>query len=223
MKNTEEEAAAKAYVATDEVSGQLQLELLRREGCKPSSKVLEIGCGCLHLGIPLIQYLEKSNYVGIDPNEWLRVVALKKPHIQQLVKEKDARFLSVDTFDASASDLGIQFDFVFSHSVLSHCAHWQLGQFLQNSTKVLAPKGRIIASIRLAEGNAYGSRGTPNKRDSIGETWQYPNNSWFILATIVRTADKQGLTATDMPGYTKFYTATRPKEFHDWIVFRRKT
>lgn len=219
MKNSEKEAAAKEYVATDEVSGQLQLELLKREGCKPSSNVLEIGCGCLHLGIPLIQYLKKSNYVGIDPNEWLRAIMLKKLHVLQLVKEKDARFLNVDTFDAS--NLDIRFDFVFSHSVLSHCAHWQLGQFLQNTAKTLAPKGCIIASIRLAEGNAYGSSGTPDKRDSMDETWQYPNNSWFTLATVVRTADKQGLTATNMPEYTKFYTATRPKEFHDWIVFHK--
>jgi hypothetical protein len=70
-------ADAKRYVGTDEVSGQLQVELLKREGCVPTSKVLEVGCGCLNTGIQLIRYLEKGNYVGIDPNEWLRQVALK--------------------------------------------------------------------------------------------------------------------------------------------------
>lgn len=220
MQESEEEIEAKRYVATDEVSGRLQLELLRREGCVPASKVLEIGCGCLHLGVLLIQYLEKSNYVGIDPNEWLRQVALKKPHDRQLIKEKDARFLSVDSFDAS--HLGITFDFVFSHSVLSHCAHWQLEQFLRNTAKVLAPKGRIIASIRLSEGNAYGSGGSPDKEDSMDEEWRYPEITWFKLATVVRAADKQGLTVVHMPEYTMFYTITRPKEFHDWLVFHRK-
>jgi cyclopropane fatty-acyl-phospholipid synthase-like methyltransferase len=104
--------------------------------------VLEIGCGCLHAGIPLIQYLEKGNYAGVDPNEWLRQKAMKKRYVRQLVKNKQARFLSVEDFDAS--ELGIKFDFVLSHSVLSHCAHWQLEQFLRNIAKVLTPQGRIL-------------------------------------------------------------------------------
>src|SRR5712691_9398681 len=115
---------ADRYVFTDDVSGQLQLELLKRQGCKPDSKVLEVGCGNLHAGIQLIQYLEVGNYVGVDPNKWLRETAMKQRRVRQLVKDKQARFLSVDNFDASA--LGIKFDFVLSHSVLSHCAHWQL-------------------------------------------------------------------------------------------------
>ena len=55
----------KRYVSNDMVSGQLQLELLKRQGCQPTSKVLELGCGCLHLGIPLLRFLNESNYVGV--------------------------------------------------------------------------------------------------------------------------------------------------------------
>ena len=208
---------AATYVGTDKVSGQLQFELLKRAGCRPDSNVLEIGCGCLHAGIPLIQYLNKGNYVGVDPNEWLRQKAMKKRHVRQLVKEKGARFLSVDDFDASV--LGIKFDFVFSHSVLSHCAHWQLEQFLRNSGKVLAPGGRILSSIRLAEGNVYGSWGTPNKGDSMDEEWQYPGVSWFKLSTVTKTADILGLAVVYILEYTEFYTKIRPKECHDWLVF----
>src|SRR4030043_451434 len=120
---------ARRYVGTDEVSGRLQLELLKREGCRPASRVLELGCGCLHLGIPLMQYLDKGNYVGIDPNEWLRQKVMKNHDIRQIVEAREARFLSVDDFDAS--ELGVQFDFTFSHSVLSHCAHRQLEQYLR--------------------------------------------------------------------------------------------
>jgi SAM-dependent methyltransferase len=212
-------ADAKRYVGTDEVSGQLQIELLKREGCVPTSKVLEVGCGCLNTGIQLIRYLEKGNYVGIDPNEWLRQAALKAHDVRQLVEEKQAKFLSVDDFDASK--LGLKFDYIFSHSVLSHCAYWQLEQFLRNAAKVLAPEGRILASIRLAEGNAYGSLGTFDKNDSMHEGWQYPSVSWFKLSTVVETADKQGLMAVHIAEYTELYTKTRPGECHDWIVFAR--
>jgi SAM-dependent methyltransferase len=208
------------YVGTNEVSGQLQLELLKREGCRPDSKVLEVGCGNLHAGAPLMEYLEKGNYVGIDPNEWLRQEAMKDRRIRQLVKNKKARFLSADDFDASS--LGGQFDFVLSHSVLSHCAHWQLKVFLRNAGKVLAPRGRIVASIRLAEGNAYGSTGTSDKQDSRHENWEYPGVSWFKLSTVAQTAEEQGLTSTYVPEYTEFYTRMRPEECHDWFVFSKR-
>ncbi len=208
---------ARSYVGTDEVSGQLQFELLKRQGCRPNSKVLEVGCGRLHAGIPLMQYLDKGNYVGVDPNEWLRQTAIKNRHVRQIVEQKQPRFLSVDDFDAS--ELGIKFDFVLSHSVLSHCAHWQLEIFLRNVGKVLAPGGRILASINLAEGNAYGSRGTPDKEDSMHQEWQYPGVSCFKLSTVVKTADMLGLRAVHIPEYTEIYTKARPKECHDWVLF----
>jgi cyclopropane fatty-acyl-phospholipid synthase-like methyltransferase len=210
---------ADGYVYTDDVSGALQFELLKRQGCSPDSKVLEIGCGNLHAGKWLIEYLARGNYVGVDPNEWLRRTAMKDRHVRHLVKEKQARFLSVDNFDAS--ELGIRFDYVLSHSILSHCAHWQLELDLRNAGKVLAPVGRILASIRLAEGNAYGSSGTPDKEDSKDETWQYPGVSWFKLSTVLRTAEEQGLSAVHIPEYTEFYTKTRPTEYHDWLVFTK--
>jgi SAM-dependent methyltransferase len=208
------------YVGTDEVSGRLQFELLRREGCRPESKVLEIGCGNLHGAVPLIRYLEKGNYVGVDPNEWLREAAMKKRRIRSLVEKKCARFLSVDDFDAS--ELGICFDFVLSHSVLSHSADWQLELFLRNVGKVLAPAGRILASIRLAEGNRYGSTGTPDREDSKHKEWQYPDVTWFKLGTVERTANALGLEIVHAEEYTEFYTQRRPKECHDWLVVHRK-
>jgi len=169
----------------------------------------------------LLEYVEEGNYVGIDPNEWLRREAMRDRRVRELVKKNNARFLSVDDFDASS--LGVQFDYVLSHSVLSHCAHWQLEVFLRNVGKVLAPRGRILASIRLAEGNAYGSAGTPDKEDSRHEKWEYPGVSWFKLSTVARTAEGQGLTSTYVPEYTEFYTRTRPLECHDWFVFSRRS
>lgn len=212
-------AAARVYVATDEVSGQLQLALLKREGCSPSSRVLEVGCGCLNAGIALIGYLKADHYVGIDPHEWLRQAALGTRRIRRLVACKRPVFLTRDDFDASA--LGLSFDFVLAHSVLSHCAHWQLNQFVANVSRVLAPKGRILASIRLAEGNPYGSPGTPDKKDSMDLEWQYPGVSWFRFATVAETAERYGLTAVVIPAYTEFYISQRPREIHDWMVLAR--
>ncbi len=212
---------ARAFVGTDETSGRFQFEPLQREGCRPTSKVLEIGCGNLHAGVLLIQFLEKGHYVGLDPNEWLRRSRMRDQSVRRLVRDKKARFLSTHDFDASS--LQMKFDFVLSHSVLSHCAHWQLEQYLQNTAKVLAPGGRIVASIRLADGNTFGSTGSPDKRDSMDKTWQYPDASWFELATVTRVASQCSLTVTHRPEYTELFM-TRPQmgEVHDWLVFVRK-
>ena len=200
------------YVGTVALSGQLQLELLKKEGLTSSSTVLEIGCGCLHLAVPLVDFLQPGHYIGIDPNEWLR-----EPFLYHIPIDKHARFFSNADFDASA--LNIKFDYVFSHSILSHCANWQLEQFLQNTSKVLAPNGRIISSIRLAEGNIYGCAGTRDKNDSGDTEWRYPSVSWFSVSTINAQAKKFNLAVTVMPEYTEFYIQSRPEECHDWLVF----
>lgn len=210
----------KSYVGSDEKSGQIQLELLKKEECIPSSKVLEIGVGALHLGIPLINYLEKGNYVGIEPNEWLRKKKVMMKEIHYLIYQKQVTFLNVKDFDASR--LGKKFDFIFAHSVLSHCAYWQLEQFLENTSKVLLSKGKIVASIRLAEGNKFGSKGSVGKTDSMDKKWVYPGVSWFKLSTVKQIANKYDLNVEHKPEYTEYYVKGKPNEFHDWLVFYKK-
>ena len=210
---------ARGFVGTDEISGRLQFDLLRREGLCPNSVMLEVGCGCLNAGVFFIEYLERGNYVGIDPNEWLREAAIRECQLHGLIEQKSPIFLSNTNFDAIS--LGMKFDFAFSHSILSHTAHWQLEQYLKNVGHVLKPHGLILASIRLAEGNAFGNPGSPNKNDSEDREWVYPGVSWFKLATVQEMARKAGLAAVYKPEYTAFYTLTRPAEYHDWIVFSR--
>jgi SAM-dependent methyltransferase len=210
---------ARRYVATSRTSGELQLEFLKREGCMPHSSVLEVGCGCLNAGVPVMAFVDRGRYVGIEPNRWLLDAALSDWRVRRLVARKRPTFLERDDFDASV--LGRTFDYVLSHSVLSHCAHWQLDQFVANTARVLAPGGRIVASIRLAEGNAYGSSGTPDGRDSMHEEWQYPGVAWFARATVEETAARHGLAVTVTPEYTELFVSRRPHEVHDWLVLWR--
>jgi cyclopropane fatty-acyl-phospholipid synthase-like methyltransferase len=211
-------ASAQHYVCTDEVSGRTQFDLLIKSGLQPKSTLLEIGCGCLNAGAFLIKYLDEGRYVGIDPNPWLREAALKSSKVRRLVARKAARFLSNDTFDAS--ELGRKYDYIFSHSVLSHAAHFQLEQYLRNAAKVLASGGTILSSIRLAEGNKWGSAGSDDHKDTMDKEWVYPGVSFFTAATIQGAAAKCGLSVEIKPEYTEYYVAHRPAEFHDWVIFK---
>jgi SAM-dependent methyltransferase len=209
---------ARGFVSSNKATGRRQLEFLKCEGCQPASRVLEVGCGALNASLFTIKYLDPGHWAGIDPNDWLREATMAIPRYRRLAEGRQAAFLSVDDFDASS--LGMEFDFVLAHSILSHAAHWQLPQFLHNVSNVLAPSGRILASIRLAEGNIYGSYGSPGGVDSDDESWVYPGVSYFSLATVVSAAEAEGLSVTVRPEYTAIL-ARRFGHCHDWLVFRR--
>lgn len=205
------------FVGTTKESGLVQLDLLKKEGLSKTSSFLEIGCGMLNLGIFLIEYLEPNRYVGIDPNEWLRKDVLD--HNRSTFLEKNPIFLSNDSFDSS--ELNRSFDFIFSHSVLSHVSYDQIDQFLEKCKKVLNKKGKILSSIRLAEGNDYGSNGSYNKKDSMDKEWQYPGVSWFTMETVIKKANLIGLSVTHKKEYTEYYVNKRPGECHDWLLFEK--
>lgn len=209
---------AQNYTSTDPVSGRRQADLLFSAGCRPDSHVLEIGCGCLSAGMHLIERLEPGHYVGIDPNEWLREAALRRSEIRTLVGAKQPVFLSNYEFDASAT--GRKFDFVLSHSILSHAAHHQLPLFLKNVGAVLSEPGQIFASLYLAEGNPHGNVGTKDRQDSMDTEWVYPGVSFFTHDTIQREAAKAGLTAVHRPDLTEWFVKVRPGELHDWFQFQ---
>jgi cyclopropane fatty-acyl-phospholipid synthase-like methyltransferase len=212
-------AEAQRYVATSRTSGELQLELLKLEGCMPESHVLEIGCGCLSAGVPVMRYLGRRRYVGVEPNRWLLDAAMTDWRVRWVVATKRPTFLERTDFDAGG--LGRTFDYVLAHSILSHCAHWQLEEFIRNVARVLSPQGRILASIRLAEGNAYGSPGTPDGDDSMDAEWQYPDVSWFRFDTVERTAAEHSLSVVVKPEYTELFISRRRHEIHDWLVLSR--
>lgn len=210
---------AQKFVATDPISGRMQAEILFAEGAAPSSRVLEVGCGCLSAGAFLIERLDPERYVGIEPNTWLVDVALQRKDFRATASQKKPRFLDNLDFDASAA--GVSFDYVLSHSILSHAAHWQLPLFLKNVGACLAPEGKIFASLYLSEGNPFGNHGTKNKQDSMDEEWVYPGVSYFTQETVKRLAAEAGLKATLRHDITELHTKTRPLEVHDWYMFTK--
>ena len=210
---------AQKFVATDEVSGKMQSEIIFNAGATSQSNVLEVGCGCLSAGLFLIERLDADRYVGIEPNQWLVDASLGRPNARAIATPKRPIFINNLDFDPSSA--GRKFDFVLSHSILSHAAHWQLPLFLRNVGACLAPDGKIFASLIPAEGNPYGSKGSPDGKDSMDEEWVYPGASYFTRQTIQQCATEAGLTATLRHDITEKQTRHRPLETHDWYMFAK--
>ena len=219
LSNTKEDIFSVKFVGTLPFEGLGQLKILVLEGCTSEDRVLEVGCGALMAGYPIIQYLNPGNYVGIEPNQWLIERTLTFPEIKESIKNNDVRFLNNEQFDATS--LGETFDFVISHSVLCHCAHWQLPLFLENLSKVLPSAGKILASIRFCDGNEYGSPPYGGTENDF-ETWQYPGVSYFRKATVTLLAEKYNFHLRFADEYTKTMVKARRHSVQDWIVLIKK-
>lgn len=206
---------ARQYVGTDQHCGRMQLNIFMREGLTRESNVLEIGCGCLNAGLPIMNFLTTGKYVGLEPNRWLVDAALQDPKARELVERCGARFLYRDDFDAYEAEQ--TFDFILSHSVLSHCAPFQVAQFFGKPRGLLRVSGTVVASFRMAEGNQFGSPGNGGKDSEVTE-WQYPGVTWYRLETISRVAIHSGLVPMLRPQLTAFLSSHVPSDIHDWIV-----
>ena len=157
-----------------------------------------------------MQYLMPGRYVGIEPNTWL-IDAVKEglPDTVDLIEEKRPLFLDVMDFDASST--GRTFDFVISHSILSHAACWQYPLFLAAVKKVLAPRGVVLASIRL---HTNDNRIAGDSRD---QEWVYPDVSFFSWETVRDLAIEHGLLPEWRPDYRELFIERAPSNHHDWL------
>lgn len=178
--------------------GKLIRTFLKELGLKPEHKVLNVGCGCLSEGAPLINYLDAGNYVGLDPNGWLVESALlEMPELE----ERKPRFYYGSDFQVPERD----FDFVVSHSVLSHVADWQLDLALANVRPLVKQGGVWLASYR---------RGSD---DSYSRVWQYPGISEFRFETVTGRAFTHGWDVVEIPEYKERMVRRCRNDFHDWL------
>src|SRR5665648_1089931 len=99
-----------------EYFGLWQVDYLKRQGLTPGQSFLDIGCGDLRAGVPLIRYLEPGNYVGVDQTE----IAIQ----QGLLSLTEADLARAPRFfvggDMGFDVIGQSFDVIWAHSVWTH-------------------------------------------------------------------------------------------------------
>ena len=215
---TEANKKAISYVGnTNPVNGRMQLELLLREGLQKDNYVLDLGCGALVAGIPIMSFLDQEHYVGIDPNKWLIDVSLHIKKNMDITLCKRPLFLYNGDFDARSTN--ITFDYIISHSIISHAAYWQLDLFLLMCSKVLKKGGKVIFSLRLTEPNEFGNEGALEETNS--NKWVYPDNSFFHKETIIRKAAPLFNIIEHKKLYTELIMTTDKSAKHDWFVLTK--
>lgn len=199
---------AKSFVGdplSHERRGEIILDFLKEEGVLPAHHVLELGCGSLSLGLPLMRYLEPGGYVGVDVNGWLVEAALSDPDVEAEVEHVHRpRWLWCSDFDAAGYG---PFQMIVAHSLLSHVSQSQLEQCLANARKVVNPGTVFLASLRLSD------------EDSAAREWSYPDHTVFRLGTVQAVGWHFGWRVEHVGEYKKRLSAECPSDVHDFIRF----
>jgi SAM-dependent methyltransferase len=214
----------------EEHHAQIGLELfdLLRDRCslKPSSIVLDIGCGCGRVATPLAGYLRDGVYHGVD---------IVRPMVRWCqknitVRYPDFHFHHADLANTLYRDKGRRadqyvfpfpdetFDVVFATSVFTHLVPASAHQYAREIARLLRPRsGRALVTfylinqaVRAREENL--TMRFPHQCD--GYSVGYPNNPEAVIAyeenVARRMLENASLTIEDLslgkwsqnPGWT---------------------
>jgi cyclopropane fatty-acyl-phospholipid synthase-like methyltransferase len=160
---------------------RFQIEELKKLGLQAKHNVLEIGCGPLTAGIPVIQYLDPDHYVGVDVRSNVLDAAWQQIGRYEL-SAKNPRLIRSDNF--GSEELGDRrFDYVWSFSVLFHLSDDILDRLFAAVAGRLAKGGIFVANVQT---------------DLESSTWlQFP----FLKRTIGdyrKAAAKHGFQTVDL-------------------------
>ncbi|QRM87776.1 methyltransferase [Lacinutrix sp. WUR7] len=127
---------------------EFQFNFLLDQGLQKTDKLMDIGCGTLRGGIPLIQYLDSSNYYGIDVRAEVLNEGRKEVKDAKL-ENKQPNLISFTHF----SDLEIEAEFnvMFAFSVLIHLEDKIAESCFQFVSKSLVAGGVFYANANIAD------------------------------------------------------------------------
>lgn len=134
----EDQAVALAVGGDYERVGVLEHALLRANGLRPDSSVVDAGCGSGRLATQLRRYPE-LRYVGTD------VVQALLDYAGRRVDRPDFRFERIDHVHLPVPDA--EADFVVFFSVFTHLLHEESYVYLAEAHRALRPGGKVVFSF----------------------------------------------------------------------------
>ena len=124
--------------------GTWAVELLAREGLRPSHFLLELGCGSLAAGREWLQRQEQSRYWGFELNRDLLFdgITIELPRVG--AHPERGHFVVNRTFDLSSCPH--RFDFIVASSLFARMPLHGVAKCLAAALPLLAPGGRFYAT-----------------------------------------------------------------------------
>lgn len=120
--------------------GLWQLEALQRVGLAPESRLLDIGCVAMRLGLYAVQYLADQHYYGIDA--FAPFVGLAQLLAERTGIAKQFHIAHDAGFDFAR--FGVSFDFANAQSVFTHLSAEDCERCMASLSPVMAAGGCFL-------------------------------------------------------------------------------
>lgn len=164
-----------------EMKRRFQIDFLKNAGLSPEHYLLDIGCGTLRGGIPLINHLDEAHYFGIDSRNEV-IIEGKKELSECGLEYKIPQLLVAE--DISKLTIDHKFDYVWAFSVLFHMNDTILDNTLDFVSRHLLDTGVFYANVNIGM-----------KPEGF---WQGFPVIWRNLEYYVEACSRHGLDATDL-------------------------
>ncbi len=134
-----------------EMKRKFQIEFLKARGLETGHRLVDIGCGTLRGGIPLIEYLEPGHYTGLEVRS--DVLDDGRAELREAgLESKQPHLICNDDFDKLALDPpDTRFDYAWAFAVLIHMPDDVLESCLSFVGRHLASDGALYANINVCD------------------------------------------------------------------------
>ena len=123
-----------------------QISFLKKMNLKPDHKLLDIGCGTLRGGIPLIEYLNEGNYYGLEVRQ--EVLNQGKQELtKHNLESKNPNLICHSDFDTL--EISSKLDYMFAFSVLIHMEDSIVTKCIEFVGRNLSDNGVFYANINI--------------------------------------------------------------------------
>jgi SAM-dependent methyltransferase len=135
-----------------------QIRFLREHGLTPECCFLDIGCGTLRGGLPIIEHLEVGRYFGVEVRRKALEEGRKELEESGLEWKKPTLLLCPDIGRLAVPR---KFDFIWAFSVLIHMDDAVLHRTLDFVANHLADRGAFYANVNVGNGKDGHWQGFP--------------------------------------------------------------
>jgi cyclopropane fatty-acyl-phospholipid synthase-like methyltransferase len=174
-----------------------QINFLHNRDLKKTDTLLDIGCGTLRGGIPIIDFLDSGNYCGIEVRE--NVLAEGKKELKEhKLEHKNPILVSFNDF--KDLDLESKFDIAFAFSVLIHLEDHITAGCLKFVSKHLSKDGIFYANVNIGnqkDGNWQGFPVANRSLEFYKDLCESNGLSLKVIGTIGEFGHNSGIKAQD--------------------------
>lgn len=169
--------------------GKLQFDFLCANGLKPSSTLIDIGCGCLRGGIYFVEFLDPGKYYGMDISEELLNAGYNIELRDRGLQHKLPRANLIADGEFQFARFPAKFDMAIAQSLFSHLSADYIRLCLSRLRANMANDGKLFATLFLVPEKHPAS--TPSSRPLGIQTFDHKDPYHYRFAQIEKLC--QGL------------------------------